>query len=351
MSKRDYYETLEVNRDCTSDEIKKSFRKLAQKYHPDKNPNNPEAEAKFKELGEAYETLMDDDRRAAYDRFGHNANRQGAGPSVNPFDMFNAAFHGNFGGFNGDFFSRFSHNSGNVNQHGETLQQVIELTLEEAYNGCDKEITVNKLDTCTSCNGTGSRIGSKKVNCNSCNGHGQIHIAHGPFHIAQPCPACRGVGISSESFCSTCNGDGRTGATHTFKISVPRGIDANCTLRVAGGGMKGVRGAPAGDLLLLTQIKPHATFRREGKNLHCKINVPYITAILGGTIEVPGVNTTHSYNIISNTTSGTVLCLKGAGITTMEDNTPGDIFAEVIIDILIKLSKEQINELTKLSGF
>jgi molecular chaperone DnaJ len=346
MSKRDYYEVLEVNRNSTEEEIKKSFRKLAQKYHPDKNPNNPEAENNFKEIGEAYEVLMDADKRAAYDRFGHNNNAQRATHS-NPFDIFNSVFRGNV---RNDFFNPFaSHTS---NNQGETLQQHVDITLEEVLTGCQKDITINRLDTCRFCNGTGDKPDVKKEACKTCNGQGQVHMAHGPFHVSQPCPGCSGLGVSRESLCSKCDGGGRVSSSHSFKVVIPPGVDSDQALRIQNGGMKGVRGGDYGDLILIPRVTPHKEFRREGANLHCLVRVPYITAILGGDVEVPGINSVHHITIQPGTVAGTVLTLNGYGLPVLQNpNLRGNIYATVNIDVLVALKKEQLDELAKFSGF
>ena len=208
------------------------------------------------------------------------------------------------------------------------------------------------MDTCRFCNGTGDRPDAKKETCRTCNGNGQVHIAHGPFHVSQTCPGCGGLGVSRESLCVKCDGGGRVSATHSFKVVIPPGVDSDQALRIQNGGMKGIRGGGYGDLILIPRVLPHSEFTRQGADLHCLVRVPYITAILGGSVEVPGVNSIHHITIAPGTVAGTVLTLNGYGLPTLHNPAiRGNIYAKVNIDVLVALKKEQLDELARFSGF
>lgn len=343
--KRCYYETLEVTRSAAESEIKKSFRKLANMYHPDKNSGKPEAEEKFKEIGEAYEVLMDAEKRAAYDRFGHDSHQSRPGPGFNPFDIFNNAFRGGFSAHE-DMFTNFRQSSTVHQQRGEDLQQAVQITLEEAYNGCEREIEVSKLDACEKCGGSGSK-GGDSVGCATCGGRGQVFVIHGPMHISQTCPACRGYGCSPDSLCGSCNGDGRVGVTQKLKISVPRGMDNNFRLKLTGKGMVGRRGGPVGDLYVIVQVAPHAIFTRSGNTLYRNISVPFTKAALGGEFEVQGIGTNYKVNIPGGTQTDTIIPVKGAGMPVPNAETVGDLLAKVKITVPDSLSEKQADILSQ----
>ncbi|HRJ73990.1 MAG TPA: molecular chaperone DnaJ, partial [Terrimicrobiaceae bacterium] len=261
--KRDYYEILGLARECTEDEIKKAYRKLAVKFHPDKNPGDHEAEERFKELGEAYEALMDPQKRAAYDRYGHAAFKQGGfgggggGGFHDPFDLFREVF-GASGGGNGGIFEHFfggGSSDGSGRHRGSDLRYDMQITLEEAAAGCEKEIEIRKLDVCDTCDGGGAQKGSKAVTCTTCRGRGQVVASRGFFQVAQTCPACQGTGRMIEKPCKSCHGDGRVERTSRIKLKIPAGIDEGARLRSGGGGEAGLRGGSPGDLYVVIHLK------------------------------------------------------------------------------------------------
>src|SRR5471032_221999 len=295
MAKRDYYEILEVTREETADGIKKSYRRLAVKYHPDKNPGDKSAEEKFKELSEAYEALSDAEKRAAYDQFGHAAfdPRQrarggggGAGGFHDPFDIFREVFGGSAGG---SIFENFfgGNQDPSAPQRGEDLRYDLEISLEEAALGCEREISVTKLDKCETCDGSGAEAGSKLKTCATCGGRGQVLMSRGIFSIAQTCPHCKGAGRLLERPCKTCHGNGKHQRSSKIKLKIPPGVDAGSRLRSSGNGEAGFRGGPGGDLYVVLHVKEHEIFKRDGDDLLCEVPVSFIHAALGAEIEVP----------------------------------------------------------------
>lgn len=348
MSKRDYYEVLEVQKNASMEDIKKSYRKLAVKYHPDTNLGKPEMEEKFKELGEAYENLSDENKRAAYDRYGHNG-----GPSVgspfggSPFGGFEDFFNGN------NPFNAFTHSNNaraHIRRRGENLSSVVELTLEEIHQGCERELDVNKYVSCSSCSGSGNLPGTSSVTCGTCNGVGQVGIRHGPLHITQTCPHCYGAGVQPGAQCSKCTGTGREAAMHRVKIVVPRGIIEGAQLRVAGGGMAGIRGGEVGDLYVAVRVKQHERFTRAGDDLHCKIDVPFVTAAIGGQIEVQTITDTCHVNVSPGTQSESSIRVQGEGLARMNDSSRGDMYITVRILVPCELNMEQRDLLLKFAS-
>src|SRR3954467_7183371 len=293
--KRDYYEVLAVSRTASEDEIKRSYRKLAVKFHPDKNPDDPQAEDRFKELGEAYDVLMDADKRAAYDRYGHAAFAQGGGMGRggfhDPFDIFREVFSGGVGGGGGGIFESFFGGGAQVDregrQRGSDLRYDMQITLEEAAFGVEKEIEVRKLDTCSKCEGKGSEAGSRAINCPTCGGRGQVISSRGFFQVSQTCPRCRGVGQIIEKPCGVCEGEGRVEKTSRIKLKIPAGIAEGSRLRSSSNGEAGIRGGPPGDLYVVIHVKEHAVLQREEDNLYCELPVPFTLAALGGEVAVP----------------------------------------------------------------
>src|SRR5277367_1160534 len=290
MTKRDYYEVLGTERSADEEEIKKAYRKLALKYHPDRNPNDKASEEKFKELGEAYEVLMDPQSRAAYDQYGHAAFGQRArGPAGfhNPTDIFREVF-GNSGIFD-EFFGGGGERQPGGAQRGDDLRYDMELTFMEAAQGCEKEITVSKMGECDTCKGSGAEAGAVTKTCATCGGRGQVISARGIFSIAQTCPRCEGRGRTVDKPCRPCQGTGRRERTSKIKIKIPAGVDGGARLRSSGNGEAGARGGPAGDLYVVLHVKRHEIFGRDGDDLTCELPISFINAALGGEIEAPSL--------------------------------------------------------------
>src|SRR5579864_7823797 len=324
MTKRDYYEVLGVERTVSIEEIKKAYRKLAVKYHPDKNPGDKAAEEKFKELSEAYEILSDSDKRALYDQHGHAAFdrraggfARGAGGFHDPFDIFREVFGGGGGSIFDDLFGG-GRSDPTQPQRGEDLRYDMEITFEEAAHGAEKEITVTKPDRCDVCNGTGAESGSKSKTCPTCGGRGQVISSRGIFSIAQTCPRCEGAGKVIEKPCKACQGSGRRERPSKIKLRIPPGVDTGSRLRSTGNGEAGMRGAPSGDLYVVLHVKPHEIFQREGDDLICDVPISFVQAALGAEIEVPTlVGTTH-IKVPSGTQPGTTFRLKGKGMKNIQ---------------------------------
>lgn len=347
-SKRDYYEVLMVERSCSQDEVKRSYRKLAVKYHPDKNPNDPEAEDRFKELGEAYDVLMDPEKRAAYDRYGHAAFQggMGGGPGAgggfhDPFDLFREVFGaaGGSGGIFDQFFGGGSDRDGR--QRGSDLRYDMQITLEEAALGAEKEIEIRKLDACVTCEGTGAQAGSRAVTCPTCRGRGQVVASRGFFQVAQTCPQCHGSGQIVEKPCRECHGEGRQEKTSRVKIKIPPGIDEGARLRSTGGGEAGIRGGPAGDLYVVVHLKEHEVFVRDGMDLLCEVPLPFTTATLGGEIRVPTLKGSAHLKIPAGTQSGTVFRIRSEGMPGLQSAARGDIRTRVHVEVPTRLNHEQ----------
>ena len=354
---RDYYEILGVDRGATSEEIKKSYRKQAVKFHPDKNPGDHEAEDRFKELGHAYEVLMDENKRAAYDRYGAAAFEQGGGMGGggfhDPFDLFREAFGASGGG--GGIFEHFfggGRESGG-RQRGSDLRYDLEITLEEAAIGCEKEIEIRKLDRCGECEGSGAQKGSRVVTCPVCRGAGQVVASRGFFQVAQTCPNCRGTGQTIEKPCRSCGGEGRVENTSRVKVRIPAGVDVGARLRSVGGGEAGVRGGGTGDLYIVVHLARHRIFEREGGDLHCEVPLPFVTAALGGEIHVPSLTGFVDLKIPAGTQSGTVFRVKGQGMPVLQSTSRGDLFIRAEVEVPTRLNGEQklkLEEFARLCG-
>ena len=353
--KRDYYEVLGVGRNAPDEEIKRAYRKLAVKFHPDKNPDDPHAEEKFKELGEAYDILMDADKRAAYDRFGHAAFEQGGasfrGGFHDPFDIFREVFGGGGGIFETFFGGAGTH--GEDRQRGSDLRYDMQITLEEAAFGVEKEIEVRKLDTCDKCNGIGAEPGSRTINCPACGGRGQVISSRGFFHVSQTCPRCRGVGHIIEKPCRECDGEGRVETTSRIKLKIPAGIADGSRLRSARNGEAGIRGGPQGDLYVVIHIKEHKIFQRDGDNLYCEVPIPFTVATLGGDVAVPTFEGKGHLKVPAGTQSGQVFKLRGKGIVNVNGRDRGDLLARVVVEVPTRLNAEQrqaLEEFANLCG-
>jgi molecular chaperone DnaJ len=354
--KRDYYEVLAVSRTATEEEVKRSYRKLAVKFHPDKNPDDPHAEEQFKELGEAYDVLMDAEKRAAYDRFGHAAFAQGTagrgGGFHDPFDIFREVFGGGGGG--GGIFESFFGGGATVDregrQRGSDLRYDMQITLEEAAFGVDKEIEVRKLDTCAQCSGKGAEPGSRTINCPACGGRGQVISSRGFFQVSQTCPRCRGVGQIIEKPCRTCAGEGRVENTSRIKLKIPAGIADGSRLRSSGNGEAGIRGGSAGDLYVVIHVKEHPIFQRDEDNLYCEVPISFPLAALGGEIAVPTLEGKANLKVPAGTQSGQTFKLRGKGVLNVNQRDRGDLMARLMVEVPTRLNGDQRQKLEEFAA-
>jgi molecular chaperone DnaJ len=347
MAQADLYETLGVSRDASADELKKAYRKLAVKYHPDKNPDDKAAEAKFKEISSAYDNLKDPDKRAAYDRYGHAAFQGGGGGGHDPFDMFREAFGGRGGG--GIFDEFFGGGGGGQSAggaaRGSDLRYDLEISLEEAVKGCEKEIRYRRPAECKKCHGEGAEPGSKKVTCPTCGGAGQVSSNRGFISFRQVCPSCQGAGQTIEKPCKNCHGEGREMETSTVKVRIPGGVATGSKLRSAGKGEAGQMGGQAGDLYIIIHVKEHELFERHDHDLFCEVPIKFTLAALGGAINVPTLFGKGSLKIPTGTQTGTTFRLRGQGVPHLRGNRKGDLLIRVQIEVPTKLSSEQKKKL------
>ena len=348
MSKADYYETLGVSRDASADEMKKAYRKLAVKYHPDKNPDDATAEAKFKEISEAYDVLKDDEKRAAYDRYGHDAfqgggmGRAGGGGGFHdPFEMFREAFGGGGGGgIFEEFFGGGGGRSGGV-QKGSDLRYDLEISLEEAAEGTEKEIRYKRAVSCSKCSGSGAEPGTGKTTCQTCGGTGQVSSNRGFISFRQTCPNCNGTGQIIEKPCTDCRGEGRVMDFSTVKVRIPTGGHTGSKLRSAGKGEAGQSGGPAGDLYIVIHVKEHDLFERHEDDLYCELPIKFTLAALGGAIDVPTLFGKGNLKIPSGTQSGTTFRLRGQGMPHLRGKGQGDLLVRVHVEVPTKLNSSQ----------
>ncbi len=353
MSKRDYYDVLGVSRGASDDDIKKAYRRLAVKFHPDKNPGDKTAEDKFKEIGEAYEALSDPQRRAAYDQYGHaafdaraRASRAGFGGNFHdPFEIFREVFGG------GSIFENFFGGGADPSQpqRGDDLRYDLEITLEEAALGCDREIAVTKPDRCDVCEGSGMELGSKIRACSTCGGRGQVLTSRGIFSIAQTCPHCKGAGRIVEKPCKACHGEGKRQRSSKIKLRIPPGVDAGSRLRSSGNGEAGFRGGPPGDLYVVLHVKAHEIFQRDGDDLLCEVPVRFIQAALGAEIEVPTLDGRATIKIPAGTQPGTTFRVKGKGVKNLQGHGHGDLHARIQVEVPTHLTAEQKAKLQEFS--
>lgn len=346
-TKEDYYKLLNVDRNASDAEIKKSYRSLAMKYHPDRNKDNPEeAEVKFKQINEAYEVLSDSKKRAAYDQFGHagvdgSAGRGGFGGGAGDFgDIFGDMFGDIFGGRRGG--------GGGAAQRGSDLRYNLEITLEEAVNGTEQKIRIPVYVTCDTCSGSGAKPGSSPVTCSMCHGHGQVRMQQGFFTVQQTCPTCRGTGKQIKDPCGKCYGQGRVKDEKTLSAKIPAGVDTGDRIRLSGEGEAGQQGAPAGDLYIDVHVKKHPIFNREGANLSCEVPISFVTACLGGEIEVPTLNGKVLLKIPAETQTGKAFRLRGKGVKPVRGGAVGDLICKVQIETPVNLTSEQKSLVEKL---
>ena len=343
MAKRDYYAVLGVARDATEDDLKKAYRKLAMKHHPDRNPDDKGAEDKFKEAKEAYEVLTDAKKRAAYDQFGHagvdaSAGFGGRGPGAEGFGGFADAF--------GDIFGEiFGLGRGGARGsgmfRGADLRYNLELTLEEAARGTEAKIRIPTLEQCATCHGSGAKPGTSPKTCTTCGGRGEVRVSQGFFSIQQTCPACHGTGKVVSDPCPTCDGAGRTRKHKTLSVKIPPGVDQDDRIRLAGEGEAGVNGGPSGDLYVVVQLKPHPVFQRDGADLHCEMPIGFATAALGGEIEIPTLDGQAKIKIPAETQSGQVFRLRNKGIRPVRGSVTGDLYCHVAIETPVHLTARQ----------
>ncbi len=345
----DYYEILQVTRTATDTEIKKSYRRMAMKYHPDRNPGDDKAEAKFKEIQKAYAVLSDSQKRVAYDQFGHaGVNQQfgggGGGPGGFDFgdigDVFGDIFGDIFGGGRGGQQRQ---------QTGADLGYELSITLEQAVHGLAKTIKVPTWVECESCDGKGAKKGTSPVTCDSCHGHGQVQMRHGFLTVQQTCPKCRGAGKVIKDPCNSCRGQGRTQQTQTLSVNIPAGVDTGDRIRIAGKGEAGMHGAPAGDLYVQVHVKEHQLFKRHGNDLHSEVPIDFVVAALGGEIEIPTLAGQVKLIIPAETQSGKLFRLRGKGVKALRSGGVGDLLCRAVVETPVKLSSAQKDMLKEFS--
>ena len=338
--KKDFYKVLDVPKTATEAEIKKAYRRLAMKYHPDRNPDDAEAEGRFKEAKEAYEILTDAPKRAAYDQYGHaglEAAAAGARGHGNTAD----AFSDIFGDVFGDIFGAARRGGHAQVFRGADLRYDLELDLHEAVFGHSVEIEVPKLSECETCHGSGAAKGSTPQTCDACGGNGQVRISQGFFQLQQTCPKCRGAGTIVRNPCDTCLGQGRVRRTRNLSVKIPAGVDTGDRIRLGGEGEAGRNGGPPGDLYVEVHVREHAIFERDGEHLSCEVPVSFATAALGGTVEVPTLNGNVALKIPAETQSGRVFRLRDKGVKPVRGGSRGDLFCRVVVETPVHLSAEQ----------
>ena len=351
MAKEDYYKTLGVQKGASADELKKAYRKMAMQYHPDKNPGDKSAEHKFKEVSEAYDVLKDDQKRAAYDRFGHGAFENGRGPGAGAGPGA-GGFTGGFGGANfSDIFEEMfgdimggqrQRGSGNGARRGADSSHELDITLEDAFKGKDVTLKVPSWAGCTTCNGSGAAKDSKPESCTTCHGAGRVRAQQGFFTVERTCHVCQGAGTVIKNPCHACSGAGRTRKEKTLSVTIPAGIEDGVRIRLSGEGEAGTRGGPAGDLYVMLSVKPHRFFQREGADLFCRVPVSINTVALGGAIEVPTIEGKRTkVTIPAGTQTGQQFRLRGKGMSIMKRQERGDLFVEITVETPVNLTKRQ----------
>jgi len=362
MAEQDYYQLLGVKKGASADELKKAYRKMAMKYHPDQNRDNKEAEAKFKEINQAYDVLKDDQKRAAYDRYGHAAFEQGGfggtgrGNGAGGFSDFGFGGAGHFSDIFEEMFGdimgggRGAQSRGGATR-GSDLQYTLDVLLKEAYTGTEKTIRIPTWENCNNCNGSGAKPGTKPQTCTSCNGIGRVRAQQGFFTVERTCPTCGGAGQIITEKCTSCAGQGRMRTSKTLKVNIPAGIDHGRRIRLAGEGEAGLKGGPSGDLYVLINIKPHKFYQREGANLHCRVPVSMATAALGGSIEVPTIDGGKAdVKIPAGTQTGQQFRLRGKGMSILRSSSRGDAYIEIFVETPVNLSSKQKDLLKQFEG-
>ena len=337
MSRRDYYGILGVDRDATPEQVKKAYRKLAHQYHPDKNPGDKEAEERFKELSEAYETLSQPDKRAAYDRFGH----AGVGRAQEGFADFSDV---GFGGLFDDLFEGFFGTAGRrrgAGQRGADLRYNLTIRLEEAARGLEKDVRIPRLDACAACGGTGARPGSRPKTCGTCRGTGQVRFSRGFLSVSQPCQQCRGEGTILEQPCRGCHGQGRVKVERSLSVKIPAGVETGTRLRVSGEGEAGIRGGGRGDLYVVIQVAEHPLFVRDGDDLLCEVPIAFTQAALGAELKIPTLNGSTKLKVPPGTQSGAEFRLRGQGMPNLRGYGVGDLRVRILVEVPTRLTARQ----------
>jgi molecular chaperone DnaJ len=343
MSKRDYYDVLGVKRDANEADIKKSYRRLAMKHHPDRSPDDAKAEASFKEAKEAYEVLSDAQKRAAYDRFGHAGLEQGAGPGgFNTGDGIGEMFGDVFG----DIFGGGRRGQSHV-YRGADLRYELAMELQQAVFGDTVNVELPTLQACETCDGSGAKPGTSPVTCDTCDGHGQVRRQQGFFSVQQTCPTCRGTGKKIEQPCSDCHGRGRIQRSKTLAVKVPPGVDNGDRIRLSGEGEAGQNGGPPGDLYVDIRVTAHPIFDRDGADLSCNVPIAFVTSALGGTVTVPTLDGEVNLKIPAETQSGKVFRVRGKGVKPIRSHSTGDLYCRVEVETPVKLTSEQKKLLDK----
>ena len=339
--KRDYYEVLGLNRDASEGEIKKAYRKLAMKHHPDRNPDSKDGEEKFKEAKEAYEILCDPDKRRAYDAYGH----AGVNPQMGGMGAGEAAGFGGFAEAFGDIFSDiFGGGAGRGRSsvfRGADLRYNLEVSLEQAARGTETKIRIPTMETCETCHGSGAKPGTQPKTCDTCHGSGTVRLSQGFFSIQQTCPTCHGTGKTITDPCATCRGAGRIKKHKTLAVKIPAGVDEGDRIRLSGEGEAGVNGGPPGDLYVVIHLKAHSVFQRDGDDLHCEMPISYTQAALGGEIDIPTLDGSAKIKVPPETQTGQVFRLRGKGIKGVRSSYAGDLMCEVVIETPVRLTERQ----------
>ena len=351
MAKPDYYETLGVDRGADDAALKSAYRKLAMKFHPDRNPDDASAEAKFKEANEAYDVLKDADKRAAYDQFGHAAFENGGGGGGG-----GGGFGGGFADIFDEMFGDFTSRGGRAGNrggaaHGADLRYNMQISLEDAFRGRETQIRVPTAVSCGDCNGSGAAKGSRPSTCGGCQGRGKVRAQQGFFTVERTCPACNGAGQVIEDPCKTCGGAGRTRKEKTLKVTVPAGVEDGTRIRLSGEGEAGAQGGSAGDLYIFIAVAPHRMFQRDSADLHLRVPIPMTTAAIGGSVEVPTIEGKRAkVTVPGGTQSGHQFRLRGKGMSVLRSQARGDMYIDVVVETPVNLSKRQEELLREFDG-